>query len=183
MNRMKYKIIGITLLVLIIGVLANFGGSMNQVQITKEYNFDEKLVWAQWSDISKISDFHPDLISSPIISSKTSGLGTQRKVTTTDGKELIHEIFAYNDTQQTLAFTFKADFLPIKDGRCFISIKSKRAGKATLDFKVTMKPKFGFLGGILGKLVLEPKLAAGGRNLLNGLESYLIERYLKEMGE
>jgi hypothetical protein len=83
---------------------------------------------------------------------KNSGLGTQRKVTTTDGKELIHEIFEYNDTQQTLAFTFKADFLPIKDGRCFISIKSKRAGKATLDFKVTMKQKFGFVGVILGKL-------------------------------
>jgi hypothetical protein len=147
---------------------------MNQVKITKEYNCNEKLVWAQWSDISKISDFHPDLVSSPIISSKTSGLGTQRKVTTTDGKELIHEIIEYDDTQKKLTFTFKADFLPIKEGRCFISVKSIGSGKATLDFKITMKPKFGFLGWILGKLVLEPKLTAGGHNLLNGLESYLI---------
>jgi hypothetical protein len=148
---------------------------MNQVKITKEYNFNEKLVWAQWSDISKISDFHPDLVSSPIISSKTSGLGTQRKVTTIDGKELIHEIIEYDDTQKKLVFTFKADFLPIKDGRCFISIKSIRAGKAAIDFKVTMEPKFGFLGRLLGKLVLEPKLTAGGHNLLNGLENYLME--------
>jgi hypothetical protein len=149
---------------------------MNQVNITKEYNVNDKLVWAQWSDIAKISEFHPDLVSSPIISSKTSGLGTKRKVTTTDGKELIHEIFEYDDTQKKLAFTFKADFLPIKDGRCFIRIKNIGSDKATLDFKITMKVKFGFLGWILGKLVLEPKLTAGGHNLLNGLENHLIKR-------
>lgn len=90
-------------------------------------------------------------------------------------KELIHEIIEYDNTQKKLAFTFKADFLPIKDGRCFISIKSIGEGRATIDFKVTMTPKFGFLGWILGKLVLEPKLSAGGHNLLNGLERYLIE--------
>ena len=174
-RNMKKTMIGAALLVLIVGALANFGGSMNQVEITKEYDFNEQTVWAQWSDISKISDFHPDLVSSPIISSKTSGLGTQRKVTTTDGKELIHEIVEYDDTQKKLAFTFKADFLPIKDGRCFISIKSIGKGKASLDFKVTMEPKFGFLGWILGKLVLEPKLAEGGHNLLNGLENHLIK--------
>jgi hypothetical protein len=37
-----------------------------------------------------------------------------------------------------------------------------------------MKVKFGFLGWVLGKLVLEPKLTAGGHNLLNGLENHLI---------
>jgi hypothetical protein len=99
-GNMKKVIIGTALLVLIVGALANFGGSMNQVEITKEYDFNEKLVWAQWSDISRISEFHPDLVSSPIISSKTSGLGTQRKVTTIDGKDLIHEIVEYDDTQK-----------------------------------------------------------------------------------
>lgn len=170
---MKIVAIALVVFAVVVSILGNTGSHMSQVQITKEYNFSADLVWSQWADIGKISDFHPDLVSSPIIGDKTHGLGSQRKVTTSDDKELLHEIIEYDEALKKLAFTFKADFLPIKDGRCFIRVKSVGSDQSTVDFRVTMVPKFGYLGSLLGKLVLEPKLTAGGHNLLDGLEDYL----------
>ena len=72
-----------------------------------------------------------------------------------------------------MAFTFEADFLPLKYAICRIDVEKVSEQESVVKFRVDMEPKFGVLGWVLGKLVLEKKLQQGGDNLLGGLEKHL----------
>jgi hypothetical protein len=169
------KKVGILLLGLIITILilGNIGGKMNHVTLVKELNFSAKVAWKPWTELSNISEFHPDLSESPLISDKIAGVGAKRQVTTIDGKKIIHEIVEWDEANKKHAFKFYADFLPLKNAICRIQIVDRGTSKSAVLFSVEMEPKFGLLGWILGKLVIERKLNAGANHLLDGLETYL----------
>jgi len=154
-------------------VLGNVGGSVNQVIIVKDYDFHADTVWEPWTQVDRIANFHPGLVSSSIIGDRFSGVGACRQVTTTDGKQLIHEIVELDESDRRLGFTFAADFLPLKHAICRIHVIETGAITSKLEFSVDMQPKYGLLGWLLGKIVLEGKLKDGGDSLLGGLESYL----------
>jgi len=128
-------------------------------------------VWAVLSDVGGISDWNEGVKESHLIDGSNRGLGAQRYCGL-GGKNYIHESVVTFDEERAITMRIDETNLPFKSADIHFTLEP--VGTQT---RVTVLPvyelKYGLLGQLMDKMMVEKKYRTGMVGLLNGLKAHV----------
>ena len=130
-------------------------------------------VWEVLSDFGEIHRFHPGVKSSPITDgTPSSGVGAERVCHLYDGNHLTERVTESVD-QRKLAIDVVDSSMPMKTANGTFEVQTAADGKTEVSLTMAYKLKFGPLGAVMDKLVLEKSMTRSLDALLAGLDQHL----------
>jgi ligand-binding SRPBCC domain-containing protein len=128
-------------------------------------------IWASLSNIEELARYDPTVASSGALTPQRSGLDAKRKVTMKDGKNWFEEKVTQWVPNKALTYELTACSFPINrllHSYSFEKIGSRIKVKQVMEYEV----KFGWLGRVLNKLVIQKQSDAGVKKFMSGLKKY-----------
>lgn len=147
---------------------------MHTVSVRKamDASFDE--VWAVLDDFGGVSKYNPNVETSKIVDGPDTGLGATRECVFHDGGRVEEEIVAYEPgSGYTVDFIDVGD-MPLKQNVVELTVESLDEDRTAVTMTATFTPKFGPLGWLLAKAMMESKFRETFENVLDGLESHVL---------
>ena len=147
---------------------------MHTVSVRKaiDASFDE--VWAVLDDFGGVSKYNPNVETSKIVDGPDTGLGATRECVFHDGGRVEEEIVAYESgSGYTVDFIDVGD-MPLKQNVVELTVESLDEDRTAVTMTATFTPKFGPLGWLLAKAMMESKFRETFENVLDGLESHVL---------
>ena len=129
--------------------------------------------WEIIGDFSNVHRIHP-LVGSvdQMTPDKDRGIGAIRRCNMYDGNKAVERIEAWDEANKTYTVKLLEGTLPMKSVDVILKVKDVGNGKSRLVADMSLKAKYGLLGKIMERLVIEPQLGAAVGNLFAGVESY-----------
>jgi hypothetical protein len=133
-----------------------------------DVNVPVSQIWDVLKDFSSIQNFSATVDKSPLLQGPTSGLGTRRKCYFYDNTSVVEEIVDYQEGQ---GFRFIASefSLPLKSLEGWMGVTSIDEQRSRLTMSLNFEPKFGFLGVLMGNLMMKPMMNKMLTKILKGL--------------
>lgn len=130
-------------------------------------------VWAVLDDFGDVRRYHPNVDSSRIVCDVECGLGACRECVFEDGERVEETIVAYDPGESyTVEFTDVGSY-PLVSNVVRIDVESMDDGHARVTFTAQFEPKYGFLGWLMGRLVMERQFENQLDAVLEGLAAYV----------
>jgi uncharacterized protein YndB with AHSA1/START domain len=130
-------------------------------------------VWSVLSDFGGIHRYHPGVETSPITrGTPASGVGAERVCNLYDGNHLTERV-AESEDGKRLVIDVVDSSMPMRSARGAFALRSTAEGKTEVALTMDYVLKFGPLGVIMDKLILERSMKRGLDALLAGLDQHL----------
>jgi uncharacterized protein YndB with AHSA1/START domain len=130
-------------------------------------------VWAALDDFGGVSNYHPNVASSRIVNGGDTGQGACRECVFTDGSRIEETIVAYEPgAGYTVEFTDVGPY-PLVSNTVSVDVEAADDHHSKVTFTAAFEPKYGPLGWLLGRVVMERRFASQLDAVLEGLASFV----------
>ena len=156
---------------------------MHNITVKREMNNNVETIWKVLDDYGAVYKFNPSVETSRILGEKKTGLEARRVCNFYDGSSLKETIIEYVPNQ---GYTFElSDFaLPLKSATSHFQLEPLSENKSLLSVTLEFEPKFGPIGWLMAKLLMQPALTKALNGLTKGLDDYMTSGQLVgETGE
>lgn len=143
---------------------------MSNIKLEFKSPASPEFVWALLSDFAHIDFFNPNLLSSHLMpGSPPRGIGTVRQCNLKDGKNYIRERVTAWDEGKSYAIDIYEGTMPVKDAYTTLGLEPSMGGGSRLYMDFHYTPKFGPLGFVMDKVMLNRMMRGMLIKLLEGL--------------
>ena len=147
-----------------------FQRAMRSITVTRRIRSAPAKVRAVLADFPNIATWNTGVTKSFATSDGTGGVGAQRHCDLAPFGELEETVKEWDDTRRMVISINSAKRLPIAHGEVtFVLSPADDATEVTVDY--AYKAKFGLLGELMGRLVLDGQLTKGFRGFLKDLDA------------
>ncbi|MCJ8347342.1 SRPBCC family protein [bacterium] len=143
-----------------------------KVEVSKKLNVDVDRVWKSFENFGEIYKFHPLVEKSPLLSKNASGIGAKRRCDFYDGTSVV-EVVTHWTEKKRIEVQLSEMSMPMKTAKATIKIVSTSSGATKVSLEMDFVPKFGFLGKIMGALMMRPMMKKMLTLLFVGLEKHI----------
>jgi len=145
---------------------------MHVVNVKRDLQVDPEKVWQLIDDFGAIELYHPLVKTSETTNGQTRGLGAERVCNFYDGNSIYERITEYDEGKSYVVEIFDTGKIPLKTAMA--TMKVNPVGEnSEVDFTMRFEPKFGLVGWIMGKLMMEGQFRKILNRVLQGMEDYL----------
>ena len=145
---------------------------MLSIEVQKAIDLPADKAWALIDDFGAISNFHPLVHESGLLSSQTTGKGAERFCDFGKGNRVAERITDYTPGESmTIAIT-EAGTFPLKSGNATMSVRARGADRSEVTFRLDYEPKFGRVGRVMGRTVMASQFRKIFGRVIDGLENY-----------
>ena len=143
---------------------------MRSIKVSRRIPSAPAKVWAVLADFPNIATWNTGVSKSFATSDSTDGVGAQRHCDLAPFGELEETVKEWDDTRRMVISIDSAKKLPIAHGEVtFVLSPTDDATDVSVNY--AYKPKFGLLGQIMGRLVLDGQLTKGFKGFLKDLDA------------
>jgi uncharacterized protein YndB with AHSA1/START domain len=146
---------------------------MHTVSVEKVISVPAEDAWAALDEFGRVSEYNPHVATSKIINGPETGVGATRECVFEDGGRIEEEIVEYSPGSNYTVEFIDVGSMPLKQNRVQISVE-ERGDSAVVTMTATFEPKYGFLGTIMAKLMMESRFQKTFEEVLDGLEAYVL---------
>ena len=145
---------------------------MHNITVKRELKNNVETVWKVLDNYGAIYKYNPGVESSKILGEKKTGLGASRVCHFYDGSSLRETITRYVPNQ---GYSFElTDFsLPLKRAASHFQLEPLPGGRSLVSVTLEFEPKFGPLGWLMAKLMMQPMLTKALDGLTKGLDDHM----------
>ncbi|WP_136591568.1 SRPBCC family protein [Salinigranum halophilum] len=130
-------------------------------------------VWAVLDDFGGVSRYNPTVKMSGIIDGPETGRGATRECVFYDGGRIEEKITDYEfESGYTVDFVDVGN-MPLKQNRVKITVEEHDESETMVTMTATFKPKFGPVGYLMAKAMMESRFRETFEEVLDGLESHV----------
>lgn len=132
-------------------------------------------VWPIVADLGAIVNFHPFVTNSYYHSKTLNGVGAARVCEFGEQMAVLETAVDWNDGQSyTLAIDFtKGMAPPMTDVLGTVTVKPDGRSGSTASIAISYKPKFGPIGAVMNKLMIQPKYGKMLDGMMQGLKHHM----------
>jgi len=146
---------------------------MHTVSASRIINASLSDVWTILDDFGGVSQYNPNVKTSGIIDGPDTGQGATRECVFYDGGRIEEKITDYDfESGYTVDFVDVGD-MPLKQNQVKITVEEHGESETRVTMTATFKPKFGPLGYLMAKVMMESKFRTTFEEVLEGLESHV----------
>ena len=143
---------------------------MRSIKVSRRIPSAPAKVWAVLADFPNIATWNTGVAKSFATSDSTGGVGAQRHCDLAPFGELEETVKEWDDTRRMVIHIDSAKKLPIAHAEVtFVLSPADDATDVSVNY--AYKPKFGLLGQIMGRLVLDGQLTKGFKGFLKDLDA------------
>jgi len=146
---------------------------MHTVSVEKVISVPAEDAWAALDEFGRVSEYNPHVATSKIIDGPETGVGATRECVFEDGGRIEEKIVEYSPGSNYTVEFIDVGSMPLKQNRVQISVE-ERGESAVVTMAATFEPKYGFLGTIMAKLMMESRFQKTFKEILDGLEAYVL---------
>jgi hypothetical protein len=130
-------------------------------------------VWAVLDDYGGVSQYNPNVKTSRVVVGPETGRGATRECVFYDGGRIEEKIIDYEfESGYTVDFVDVGN-MPLKQNQVKITVEEHGESETIVTMTATFKPKFGPLGYLIAKVMMESKFRETFEEVLEGLESHI----------
>ena len=142
---------------------------MRVVIVSRQIDAPPKRVWTVLADFPNIADWNSGVNRSYSTSDATAGVGAKRHCDLAPIGALEETVTGWDEDRRLEIRVDSAAKLPIVHGLVTFTLDSADAGTdVRIDY--SYQPRFGFLGQLMGRFVLDTQLTRGFAGFLKDLE-------------
>jgi len=146
---------------------------MHTVSVTRTIEAPLRDVWAVLDDFGGVARYNPDVETSWIVDGPDTGEGATRACRFYDGGRVEERIRDYErDSGYTVEFIDVGE-MPLKENVVSLALEDHAEAETTVTMTATFTPKYGPLGWVMGKLLMESKFRETFENVLDGLDTHV----------
>ena len=142
---------------------------MRSIKVSKRLPSTPEKIWGVLADFPNVSTWNTGVTKSFATSNTTSGVGAQRHCDLAPFGELEETIKEWDDKRRMVVTINSAKKLPILHAEATFSL-SPVVDETEVSVSFTYQPKFGWLGQLMGRLVLDRQFTTGFKGFMNDLE-------------
>ena len=142
---------------------------MRVVRAQRQIGASADKVWAVLADFPNISEWNRGVNRSYATSEVTAGLGAKRHCDLAPLGELEETVTGWEEEQRMQIRIDSAAKLPIAHGLATFTLSSSTS-TTDVALEYSYAPKFGFLGHLIGRFMLDAQLTKGFGRFLKDLE-------------
>ena len=142
---------------------------MRVVRVSRQIDASRTKVWAVLADFPNIARWNRGVNRSYATSDATAGVGAKRHCDLAPVGALEETVTGWDEEQRLEIKIDSAAKLPIAHGLATFTLSSADAATDVL-VEYSYEPKFGFLGQLMGRLMLDSQLTKGFTGFLKDLE-------------
>jgi hypothetical protein len=146
---------------------------MHNVHVNHKINSNPKKIWEVLDKFGGISAYHPLVKTSPIANGVESGLGAERVCHFEDGNSIKERIVEYDAGKSYKVSIIDAGAFPLNEAIATLSVKPISNNESNVSFDMNFKPKFGPMGWLMAKLMMEGQFKKTLSSVLQGLEDHI----------
>ncbi|KAJ8904848.1 hypothetical protein NDN08_001362 [Rhodosorus marinus] len=145
------------------------------MKITREVQVSAEKCWELLGDFSNIYHIHPMVKTSTPLSENDRGLGAIRQCDMYDGNSIQEKVIEWDEENMSYTITLIKGSLPINQMNAKVSVEANGGTQSALVCDVEFDPKHGFIGKLMGQLIMKPKFGGALGDMLGGVKYYLDE--------
>lgn len=145
---------------------------MHTITTSRSIDAPAARVWELLSDFGGIEMFHPSVQRSPIVNGVSSGLGAQRVCHFYNGSTVKETIVRFHD-ERLFEVELSEYSLPLNCACFRMEVVPSADGGALARITFWFAVRFGVLGWVLGKVLIEWLVRRDAARVLKGLDDHL----------
>lgn len=146
---------------------------MHSVQRSRTVHASKAAAWSVLDDFGDVSRYHPNVESSRIVNDVERGAGACRECVFEDGGRIEETIVEYDPGEgYTVAFTDVGSY-PLVSNVVEIDLHAVDDDHTVVTFTAHFQPKYGVVGWLLGRVVMEQRFGDQLEAALEGLAAHL----------
>jgi carbon monoxide dehydrogenase subunit G len=146
---------------------------MHRVSVRRVIEAPSEDVWAVLEDFGGVASYNPGVLDSGIVAGPETGEGATRYCELDEGGRIEEKIVAYEPGEgYEVDFTDTGDF-PMAEMRAEMWVESLGDERSEVTMAADYEPKFGPLGWVLAKVMMNSKLKESFEETLEGLDEYV----------
>lgn len=146
---------------------------MTTLSHTATINASKPATWDVLKDFGGVHRWHFNVESAPLQSPNNEGLGATRRIRMYDGTEVTEKIVEYDDgTSMQVEFIEHA--MPMSRATVVFRVREVTATTAEVTVEMDYAMKYGPLGWVMDKAVLQPTMKKVFRRMVEGLEHHVV---------
>ena len=142
---------------------------MRVVKVSRQIDASPTRVWTVLADFPNIADWNSGVNRSYSTSDATAGVGAKRHCDLAPIGALEETVTGWDEDRRLEIRIDSAAKLPIVHGLATFTLDSADAG-TDVHIEYSYQPRFGFLGQLMGRFVLDTQLTRGFARFLKDLE-------------
>jgi len=147
---------------------------MHTVSVSKTIDASLGEVWPVLDDFGSVANYNPNVKKSGIVEGPDTGTGATRECVFYGGGRIEEKIVEYDyESSYTVDFV-DVGTMPLKENVVAIAVEEPCDGETIVTMTATFTPKYGLLGWVLAKLMMESKFRETFEDVLDGLESHVL---------
>ncbi len=143
-------------------------------KVSMRINLSSSDLWKALSQFDQIHLFHPMVSEASLLSQSNQGVGAKRRCDFYDKSSLVEEIKEWVEGKSYTVKLSEITAMPIKEADATISLESLYSEITLASFEMRFTPKFGPLGWMMGKLMMQPMMKKMFMKILKGLEQHAL---------
>lgn len=145
---------------------------MQHVSYTGVIHAPKSDVWEALDDFEGVAKWNPPVEQASIVSGPETGEGATRECVTEDGS-FREQIVEYNpESSYTIEFVDLGPF-PMNECSSEVSIRELDDSRTEVTFAGSYTPKYGPIGWLMAKLMMNSKMEEGYEEAVDGLAKYV----------
>ncbi|NRB40194.1 MAG: SRPBCC family protein [Pseudomonadales bacterium] len=144
---------------------------MIKVAKTVLINASDKDLWNIIADVGGIHNFHPLVDKSPLLSTNAQGLGATRRCEFYDGTSVVEEVVEWEEGKK-LSLALSKFSMPFESAVGTMSVESAGNNASHVTLQMDFKVKYGFIGKIMGLIMMKPFMKMVFAKVLKGLNDH-----------
>ena len=146
---------------------------MHSVRASRVLHAPIDRVWDVLDDFGGISTYHPNVESSRVVNGIETGEGARRECHLDDGGRIEETITAYTPGEGYVVEFTDVGSYPLRSNTVEISVRALDEHHSEVTFTSRFAPKYGPLGWLLGRVVMERQFEKRFDAVLEGLATHL----------
>ena len=128
---------------------------MINFQRTNTIEASPQKVWAVLGRYMHIDEFAPLITSVDALTDGEAGVGSKRRNHFENGTSVVEEVTEWNDNQSYRVELSEMAAMPLHEANSTISVEPLSNGKATVQWTMSYRVKYGPLGWLLGQTFMK----------------------------
>jgi hypothetical protein len=147
---------------------------MHSFTVTREIAHDADTVWSLLANFADTFVYHPIVESSLSLNGLQTGLGAERQCVMYDGNRVAERITAFDASARRYTVeVFDHGPFPLTHMDVTIAVDDLGAAGSRVTYSGNFQPKFGPMGWVMGKLMMEAQFSKMMGSLIEGVDQHL----------
>ncbi|MEN8375401.1 MAG: SRPBCC family protein [Gemmatimonadota bacterium] len=146
---------------------------MHEVVVSRTVSVTADRAWEALDNFGSVADFNPDVAMSAITNDVARGNGAERVCSFYSGGQVRERVVRYVAGEELDVQIVDAGPFPLTFALATMRVRPAGEARANVEMRLRFKPKFGVLGWLMGKLMMEGQFRKALGGMLKGLEDHV----------